>query len=342
MHRRSPTLEGFRAMVLHPSLGLAEIAWRWSFGGGMVVLCATAFLEYLNTLPVSRSDLLLLRTRHPVLISRALANIFRGSGSRAVEAMAILFLTLAAGWIAIASLGRLVTVQSLLDHFRRQVQSNLRADEKSPRKWRLRSLLALNLLRALLALAATVGLFGAFFLGGSASPAENPAPGAAFLIVLTLASLVWLVWSTLNWFLSLAAVFLIRDGQNVRGSLEAVVDFCHSHVGSVIAAGTWFGLAHIAAFFVATTVVAFPLAMVGFFPGGVVLGGILLVALLYFALVDFLYVGRLAAYVAMLELPELSTTEPENLLPSRPPTFRFSRDPVDPDELILSDLPGNP
>ena len=34
-----------------------------------------------------------------------------------------------------------------------------------------------------------------------------------------------------------------------------------------------------------------------------VLGGMLLVTLLYFAAVDFLYVGRLAAYVFMIEPP---------------------------------------
>ena len=40
-------------------------------------------------------------------------------------------------------------------------------------------------------------------------------------------------------------------------------------------------------------------------PAGVVLGGVLLVTLLYFAVTDFLYMGRLAAYVAIVEMPEL-------------------------------------
>src|ERR1700681_1061400 len=34
MKRRSPTLEGFQVMFRLPVLGLAEIAWRWSFGLG--------------------------------------------------------------------------------------------------------------------------------------------------------------------------------------------------------------------------------------------------------------------------------------------------------------------
>ena len=66
------------------------------------------------------------------------------------------------------------------------------------------------------------------------------------------------------------------------------------------------------------------------------LGGVLLVTLIYFAVADFLYVGRLAAYVAILELPEpLVSTE------IAPPN-RGSLDPaIDTSELILSDVPAS-
>ena len=73
--------------------------------------------------------------------------------------------------------------------------------------------------------------------------------------------------------------------------------------------------------------VALPLGFAGVLPAGVVLGGVLLVTLLYFAVVDFLYVGRLAAYVcASLEVshPRL---EP---IPAACPA----------DDDILSDIPG--
>ena len=56
-----------------------------------------------------------------------------------------------------------------------------------------------------------------------------------------------------------------------------------------------------------------------------VLGGVLLVTLIYFAAVDFLYVGRLATYVFLLEPPE---PEPA---PSPQPQS---------DDDILSDIPG--
>src|SRR5713226_5754859 len=117
MKQRSPTLEGFRAIFRQPSFGLAEIAWRWSFGVAAGLLLTFSFLEYLDTLPVTRGELFLLRTHHPILISQAITHIFRGSAPRVVVAAIVLALALAVAWIVIASLGRAVTVKALLDYF---------------------------------------------------------------------------------------------------------------------------------------------------------------------------------------------------------------------------------
>lgn len=338
MKPRSPTLEGFRIIFQRPAFGLAEIAWRWSFGGAAALLFVMSFLEYLDTLQVSRGDLFLLRTRHPALISQAIAHIFGGSAVRVVKTSVVLALALAVGWIIIAGLGRAATIERLLEHFRQQSHlSDVRAAEKPTRDWSLRSILGLNCFRAGVTLAAIGGFFTAFILGGAASTAENPSPGAAFLIMLGLISLVWMVWSVLNWILSMAPIFVIRDRQDVFASIAASTDLCRDRTGSVFAAGVWFGLAHVAVFFVATTVVAFPLGLSRVLPPGVILGGVLLVTLLYFAAVDFLYMGRLAAYVAMIELPEAKAVESRSQLPVR--NARLSNG-VDPDELILSDLPA--
>src|SRR5437870_6118549 len=86
MKQPSPTLEGFRAIFRVPSLGLAEIAWRWSFavaGGALLIFAA---FQFLDTLPVTSGDLALLRSRQPALISRAALHIFHGSALRAIAA----------------------------------------------------------------------------------------------------------------------------------------------------------------------------------------------------------------------------------------------------------------
>ncbi len=324
MKRRSPTLEGFAAMVRQPSFGMAEIAWRWSFGLAASFLLIVSFLEYLDTLPVTARDMFLLRTGQPPLVSRALASIFHGSSPRLLLAGLVLVPALALAWMILGSLGRAATLKALVQYFR---------DETTPHDFSgtpVRSLFGLNFFRLAATFAAIIGCLGAILLGGAASAPKHPAPGSAFLIVLMTAMLVWLAWSTVNWFLSLSSVFVVADGQDTFGALSSAVSLCRSRAGSIFAAGTWFGLAHLTAFFVATSVVAFPLAFLGVLPGGVVLGGVLLVTLVYFAVTDFLYVGRLAAYVAIVELPVPVEPPLTTIVPQLTTT-------IDKDELILCD-----
>ena len=90
MKRRSPTLEGFHILFRLPSLTLAEIAWRWSFGLAVVALLVISFREYLSTLPVTAAEMLMLRTRQPALILQAIARILQGARPRAVSAVIVL------------------------------------------------------------------------------------------------------------------------------------------------------------------------------------------------------------------------------------------------------------
>src|ERR1700694_3703906 len=106
MKRRSPTLEGFQTMFRLPVLGLAEIAWRWSFGLATGAEFAFTLREYLGTLPVTAGGVLLLRTRQPALIAQVLARIFQGSAPRGAAALVVLTLALTLAWIVLASLGR--------------------------------------------------------------------------------------------------------------------------------------------------------------------------------------------------------------------------------------------
>jgi hypothetical protein len=329
MARPSPPLQGFRVIFSRPSFGLAEIAWRWSFAAAASFLLGFSFFEYLDTLPVSPSDLLLLQTAQPALISRAVQHIFRGSAWRVMETAAVLALTLGIAWVVVASLGRAATIRALLDHFH---ENNISKSSQPDRKqWRLRSLLMLNSFRFATTLAAIVGSLAAVLLGRAASAPDAPAP--ALLIILTIALMIWLAWSTLNWFLSLAGIFVVADGEDTFGALGATVNLCRTRPGPVFAVGTWFGLAHIAAFAVASSVVAFPLGLASLLPGEVVLGGVLLITLLYFALADFLYVGRLGAYLAIIEMPPAPA-----IIETAPPTLPSSA--IDASELILSDLPA--
>ena len=330
MTRRSPTLQGFELMLRQPSLGLAEVAWRWSFGFAALVLAVLAIREYLNTLSVTNSELFLLRTRQPALVSQAIARIFAGSGPRVVLALIVLATGLAFLWVWVASIGRSATLRRILEIFR---------DSASESGMRLGAMAEVHLLRVAVSAIALFAAMAAFLISARVSTPQDPSPGSVFLICFTLLFFIAAVWSLLNWVLSLSSIFVITEGRNGFGALSRAVSFLRDHSGAVLAAGTWFGVSHLTLFVIASSVIAFPLAFVQILPAATVLGGMLLMLLLYFAAADFLYVGRLIALVAILEAPPL--VELPALSSPPPPNLPEESGRIDQDELILSDRPSS-
>jgi len=251
-------------------------------------------------------------------------------------------------WIMAASLGRIATVRALLDYFRTdgkvsvsgvpdEGEKDVAGNDSTNGAGTLRTLVRLNFLRAAVVLAAIFGFVGASILAGFASPDANPQPGLAFLLFLPLAGFVCLTWGALNWLLSLAGVFAVRDGEDAIGSISAAVVLCRERMGAVFAVSTWTGLAHLVIFVGATTVVSMPLGFVAVVPGRIIVAAMLLVTLAYFVVADWLYMARLAGYVCIVETPQA-------LLVPAPPQPRPIPAPVqtsiDRDEVILSDLPN--
>jgi hypothetical protein len=337
----SPTLEGFRTMLRRPSLSLAEIMWRFSFGAAATVLCGLATIAYLDTLPVSGRDLLLLRAGHPLLVAQAIAHIFHGTALRVVIATAIMISALAILWILVASVGRFATLSPLLGYIRQRAHQiasaydpAAAASDSSPEAItsnHLRSLAGLHFLRVVLGMAACASCVGVVVIARSVSTKADPRPGLAFLIFVSLAFLIWALWSSLSWFLAAAPIFVVREGRDTFGALLETATLFRNRPGPFIAVGSWFGLTHLLLLIGASTVVGFPLAFAGFIPPVIVLGAVFLLTLAYFALVDALYIGRLAGYVAILEAP------PPPPIPIRPPSSSTTRS-QDTNQLIAPEM----
>ena len=335
----------------------AEVLWRWSFGAASIVLIGFGLIEYLDTLPVSNVDLLFLRSGQPFLISQAVGRIFGGSGLRFVLAGILIFAGLAALWIAMAAVGRGITLDALVHYLAErshaardgQVASGESlAGSPVPPKWRVRSLAGLHFLRVGLALAVGGACIAALILAGFVSTKQNPQPELVFVLALSFLFLVWLAWTSISSFLSLASIFVVHAGEDTFGALSATADFCRDRRGPVAAVSVSYGLAHLVLFFVATSVVAFPISFAGLLPVGFVLSAVLILTLIYFALVDTLYVARLAGYVAILEAPPAVSepfsamavpSVPVDLLGAQTRGINVVTDStmVDQDELILSD-----
>ncbi len=332
----SPTAEGFRAAFRRPSVTLAEIMWRWTAGATAAALFVFGLFEYLSTLPVTNGELLFLRTRHPYLVGEAIAHILRGSLNRVVISSLFGAMMLGLLWIVAASVGRIATVRGLLDYFRKDVAGNVSAKGAA-----FPSLLRINFLRAAVSVAAVLGLAASWILAGFASPDTNPQPGLAFFLFLPLAALVCWVWWTLNWLLSLAGMFAVRDRVDPMGAISAAVAFCRERTGAVFAVSTWTGLAHLVAFVGASVVVSMPLGFAGVLPWRLIVLGVGFVTVAYFAVADWLYTARLAGYVCIAETPETLLRPVPPAPPVLPPVAGLPvQTTIDRDEPILSDVPN--
>jgi hypothetical protein len=220
----------------------------------------------------------------------------------------------------------------MIEYFRRRV-----ANDGSGHPFR--SLVRLNFLRVVVVVASFVGLVGAGILGTFFSPAADPRPGLVVLVFIPIAVLICIIGWMLNWFLSLAAMFGVRDREDAVGAMLAAASFCRERFGAVLSVSTWTALAHMVIFVSATTIASTMIGFAGLLPWRIVLLGVTLVTISYFAIADWLYIARLSGYLFIAEMPEAARLA----LPPQP-AFPIARPPVqttiDRDEPILSDLPG--
>jgi hypothetical protein len=343
MPRISPTAEGFRAAFRRPLLTFAEITWRWVFGATATILFCFGLFEFLDTLPLTNGEILLLRTRNPFLVSRAIPQILRGSMNRALLSLTLAVVFLAVVWMVAASLGRIATVEAMLEYFRARFNADIPHDDdkgatvKITKPGRFTSLLRLNFLRVAVVLAAIVGFAGAAVVVAFNSSPSHPRPALAFLLFVPVTSLVGLIGYELNWLLSLAAVFVVRDGDDAVGSIASAVALCRERTGAILAVGSWTGVAHLITFAGASTVAGFPIGLMGVLPWRVVALVVILVTLAYLVVADWLYTVRLAGYVCIAEMPDTLLAPPQ---PPIMPTPPIPAETIDRDELILSDAPN--
>ncbi len=336
MARVSPTIEGFRVAFRQPSLTFAEIAWRWTLGFTAAALFVFYCVEYLDTLHVTNGDSALLSTRQPALVERGLANILRGSLTRSVLAALLVALALAVLWSLVASVGRLAIVRALLAYFRRDVVCDVSAKISGVEKARpIRTLIDLNCLRVAVVLAMMLAIFGSAIFAGFVSTKSNPRPGLAFILFVLLAGLACMAGWTLNWWLSLAGIFAVRDAKDALDALSSAVAFSRDRTGSVFAVSIWTGLAHLGAYSIATTPISLTLALFQLVPSRLVIVIVIFLMLAYFAVADWLYMARLGGYVCIAEMPDAL------LMPPLSPTSVAQVETgIDRDEPILSDLPN--
>jgi hypothetical protein len=303
--------EALRAVWRQPALLLSEIAWRWSFAAAAWLLIALTGFEYLGSLTVSQADLLFLRTRHPALVARALADIFRDSGARLAQGTIIVIFALLVFWIVGASLGEFVTLRALLPIV--STRQTLRPRISGSRTFR--SLLGLNFVRASLAFTAVIAALGGLVLAGLIAPVSSEDVSITANLFMVIIMVVWLLWSGLNWLLSLATL----SEEDTFGSISAAVDLLRRSSSAITGVSGLFAFAHGFAFLIAGSAAFAVIGVATQISHRAATLLLLIIALAYFAFVDFLYIVRLAAYAAIAQSdPQIPTVLAERGFPLVP------------------------
>src|SRR4051812_37938836 len=204
MPRADAINEGFRAVVRMPSLLLAELAWRWSFGLAAIVLIGIGLREVQHAVTISPTDEMLLGTMQPMLMGEAWAHIMRQAMPLMWRVAAILLPALSVMWVAAATLGRAVTIRRVLDYFAEKSES-----AAAVAKMRWGAMTALHAFRATVMLAVFLGYIGAGVVASRfVKLNEGSAPNlqGAWVVFILIFSVIIIVAAAINWVLSLAPV----------------------------------------------------------------------------------------------------------------------------------------
>jgi hypothetical protein len=188
----------------------------------------------------------------------------------------------------VASLGRGVTLAALFE-------PNFAMARKA-------SLVGLHFLRAALGLAASIGYIGAAVIAQWVAASTSADRPATFLLVFAVVVLmVGILHSRIAWFLLLATLFAVRDRRHTFAAIAEAIRLFRRRSADFFAVGTVFLGIKLFLFCAATAFGLVPLLLVGRVPGWLVIAMVGLVTIIYFAVADFLFIARLAAYVAVVE-----------------------------------------
>ena len=280
----NPITQGLRAVMRDPAIYMVEILWRWSFAILACLLVVGVGLTLLGPLHVGPVWDNAWRSRDPQRMSQVVLGIVLILGVKVIIAAAIAVpLAIALLWGILSALGRFVTVK------------RLRAGLTS---LRFRSILALQLLRGFVGWFSLVLLFAATF-GEALIASRGPKPDLLLYYLMMLPSVILIsaFWLTVNWYLSLAAIFG-REGQSFRGAFRQARQTVRLQRSDVAGTGFVFLLFRIVILLIATAICGLTSGMAGTAPQSYFVL-LIVVSLAYFAVADFLYMARMAAYLAL-------------------------------------------
>lgn len=296
--------EGFRILRSDPGLFAMELLWRWSFGLGLLALSFFAYTHLRQALLLSDADERALTSQDPMVVAQAVAGLIVQSLPLLLRTFAQVFSAASVLWIACAALGRGIITRIIVRRLAAEYGVNIAPD--APR-WTC--LAILKLARILMLLILVIGyLGGAFIAGVFNSPQTNVLASA--LIMSTSLAISGALWSYVNWVLSIAPIFVVRDELSPLDSVVASIGFLRHNRSNLVSIAIWNGTLRGVVASIISVAGMFTVTLRSSLPAWVITVMLALETLVYLVVSDIFLLARLGAYasVAVRELVSTQST----------------------------------
>jgi len=281
----NPINIGFRMLRRDPAIYLVEVLWRWS--SAIISLCIFVAAGFILISPLSVGDTLssTWKTHDAQRMGVLLLTILLMLGKKAVIAAVAVPVIIAFLWSFLAALGRRITLQRL---------------RHSVGPLSFSTMLALQLLRAFITWFSAILLLSS--LGGEAYLAtRGPKPNLFLYYELVIPSvlLICIFWLVANWYFSLATIFG-RQGQGLFRAFRHARETVWLQRADFAATSFLFLLLRVVLLLFVVAICGLISSLMGSSPQ-LYFGLVVAAALGYFVTADFLYMARMASYLALAE-----------------------------------------
>jgi len=273
-------MQGLRAARRDPALFLLEILWRWSFTAIALFLVSCAAFLLLNREQMNSLGQAVI-SKDPRMVGLSLFWTWLLLGKKAIAAVVAVPFVIAFVWTWLAA------------PVRRIIVSRLRAAPPL----RFRPMLALQMLRAFAFWVAYLLLAGAVALAIHFASQRKSDPSTFYGVAAPSVVLIGLIWLGLNWYLTMTAIFGQKD-QSFLAAFRQARQTVQRQRSDFAGTAFVFFLFRLVVLLVAVAICGLNSRMVGAEPRTYVI--LLVVVLLLYSVIScFLYIARVAAYLAL-------------------------------------------
>jgi hypothetical protein len=285
--------EGFRALRREPALLALELLWRWSVGLGLLAMLFYAYAHLREAVLLVAAGTPALHSRDPRAVISAAVELVASLEPLLWRTLARIVAVAAVLWIVASTLGRGIITRTLARRFAAEYHAAVSAD--APR-WE--AFAALKMGSVLMLLILVIGYLGGILVATLVDAAGHSLLISILILVASVA-VAAIVWGYVNWVLSLAPIFVARDGLEGLEAVVAALGFAGRPHARLVAIAVWNATLRGLSATVITLAGIATVALRSWLPGWMVMVLLVVESVLYLLVSDYLLLARYAAYIAV-------------------------------------------